>query len=187
MPTKEITIGSLLQIGWSACLSAGLGVATIMADGSLPDWLRAGIITTSALAFLLSAAALRIQYLRQEADLKLEREYRIARLPRQAYVPTALPDPKDGGETPTPEFLGILFEYHHTGSELPPVRAQAFAAAKLNPSRVQAMYTRMITWRAIAGRVQGVSSGRIAEGWTLVEARARMILERPDYGVTARA
>lgn len=185
-PTREIKIGSLLLIGWSASMSAGLGVAAIIADGGLPDWLRGWIIVTSALAFILSGAALRIEYLRQEADLALEREQKRARLPRQAYVPTKLPDPKDGGETPTPEFLDIVVAHNRSG-KLPPVRSQAFAAAGLNPSRVQAMYTRMQTWRAIVGREQGSSAGRLADGWTLAELRSRMVLECSAYGVTAHA
>lgn len=186
---REISTGILFRMGLPACMSIGILAGTIMSDGTLPMWLKAGIGATSLSISGLSVSALIIEYRRQEADLALERQQKQARLPRPIYEPTKLPDPKDGGETPTPEFLSIVFEHHYNnkGAELPPVRAQAFAAAGLNPSRVQAMYTRMQTWQAVVGRVQGGSGGRIAEGWTLVEARARMVLERPEYGVTVRA
>lgn len=185
---REISTGILFRMGLPACMSIGILIGTIASDGTFPTWLKAGIGATSLSISGLSVFALVIEYRRQEADLKLERKAKEARLPRQVTVPTNLPDPKDGGETPTPEFLGIVFEWHYTqkGDDLPPVRAQAFAAAGLNPSRVQAMYTRMQTWQAIVGRVQGGSGGRIAAGWTLVEARARMVLERSDYGVIGK-
>lgn len=185
---REISTGILLRIGWLACISVGIVSAAFYADGGIPTWLRAGLLAFGISLFFLALVVLIIEEIRQEKDLILERKQKAARLPRQAYEPTKPPDPKDGGETPTPEFLSIVFEHHYNskGTELPAVRSQAFAAAGLNPSRVQAMYTRCATWGMIVGRVQGGSGGRIAEGWTHVEARARMVLERPDYGVVVK-
>lgn len=187
---REISTGILLRIGTPACISIGAVVAVVFADGALPAWLRAGIIAFGVSLFVLSVVVLIIEYLRQEADLKLELEIKRSRLPRVAYIPTKLPDPKDGGETPMPEFLSVVFETWYASKKdgqlgkLPAVRSEAFIKLGLNPSRVQAMYTRCATWGMIVGRVQGGAAGIIADGWTHAQARQFMIAERPEYGVS---
>lgn len=190
---REISTGALFRMGLPACISIGLLVGTIMSDGTLPMWLKAGVGAISLSISGLSVFALVVEYKRQEADLDLERKAKEARLPRQANIPTKPPDPRDGGETPTPEFLGVVWETWRNSTRegkigtLPPVRADAFAKLGLNPSRVQAMYTRCATWGMIVGRVQGGAAGVIAEGWTHVQARQYMTIERPEYGVSVKA
>lgn len=182
---REISTGILFRMGLPACISIGILISAIMSDGTLPTWLKAGVGAISLSISGLSVFALIIEYQRQEADLKLERQQREARIPKPIYERQRPPEYKDDGETPTPEFLAQVFEVWHNskGQSLPAVRDPVFAALRLNPSRAQAMYTRLVTWGCVVGRVQGGAPGTIPADWSHARARQMMILDRPEYGV----
>lgn len=94
--------------------------------------------------------------------------------------------PQDGGETPSPEFLETLFGATDGGNihnDIPSVRSEVWKAIGYNPQRVQAMLTRLVTWKAIEGRTEAGASGHIAIGWTHARCRGMMTSEQPDYAL----
>lgn len=170
------------RAGWIA-----FGGAVMVMGLCIPEPFEIARWTLAGFGAIFSALMAVDHYIERKAQIAWHEAYLQVYLEKnlpatQSVKPSAPPQPQDGGETPTPEFLSALFQHTYThNNTVPSVRELTLMISGFNDTRTQAMLTRLVTWGVITGRVGRGNSGTIAEGWTHARARGEMIRERPDY------
>ena len=170
------------RAGWIA-----LGGAVMVLGLVIPEPFDIARWTLAGFGAIFSALMGIDHYIERKAQIAWHEAYLQVYLEKnlptsQSGKQSAPPQPQDGGETPTPEFLSALFQYVYTNkNKVPAVRELTLMISGFNDTRTQAMITRLVTWGCITGRVGRGNSGTITEGWSHARARSEMIRERPDY------